>query len=230
MLQRECVLQEQAAALVSEARERVAHPTLSTDWWVLECGGGGDCLFHALGRALGESMLTVRDWAAHGVTVANVDRLLEYYTTIYPVGSWSREDVRSAPDRVAALRAVIRTPGPSYEGDDTTLRLLVSQPDVALAVVVVAGQEVYPQIFANRHSQRLVVLYHRGNHWQLAAWQPEPQCPHLWLQLDPFAPPASLWQALSREAGVADLWEAFGHWEPRLELDGQSPETNVSLF
>jgi hypothetical protein len=196
--------------------------TPSTDWKILECGGGGDCFFHVVATATSTSMNEVRRWVSECVNDANVDEILSYYTNVYKVGSWCRKSITDLSDikaRIHALQKVIQTKGPMYQGDDTTMKLLLQHPehnDIGF-VVLQSNGTVYPQCFLSKHTKRLVVLYHCRSHWQLVARDLSPILQ--WqLTFDPFGDLPEFLQDCFKSIDV-DIKSDFGVWTPRLELE-----------
>lgn len=202
---------------------RLWHPMpTNSEWLVTECGGGGDCLFHAIGFAIKSSMSEVRAMAAQGVTVENVDLLLDYYNRVYPVSTAITAPIAQLPtvaERAGRLREVINTPGCAYMGDDTTLRLIVSQCKHRVGFVVFDTHgNIHGQVFMSRYVRQLIALYHTGDHWQLVGCKVRNDPLHrVQTTFDPFAPPEFLTQKLG-EIGV-NMAQHYATWAPRLELE-----------
>lgn len=194
-------------------------PFHNTHEWVrAECGGGGDCLFHSCGVALGVKQQDVRRMIADAINASNVDRLVHYYNTSYRVGSWDREAIIHTPqlhDRVAKMRAVVHTSGPTYMGDDTTLRLLVSDCSNVGFLVLFMNGDVSPQVYMSKYTRRLVVLLYLPGHWQIVG---QVVGSDVRLTFDPYTLPLWLTERLSRLN--IDVQRDFADWNPRLELDG----------
>jgi hypothetical protein len=191
-----------------------------------ECGGGGDCFFKSVAHALKVTSEAVRGYAAQGVNLANVDELLQYYEQVYPVGSWHPARIQAllTPEaRVRTLQQVIRTPGPSYQGDDTTLKLLAKH-GVACLIWDARERSMYPHVFCNETCTRLVLLLHQPGHWQLLGWSPlEDVYQRVQMVFDPFGrlpPPVEQWLT----AMQIDMSQDFGAWSaPSLLLERRPP-------
>jgi hypothetical protein len=196
-------------------------PGAPEGWLVTECGGGGDCFFHSVGVALRMSFADVRAHTADCVNEDNVDRLLTYYDKKYHEGNWNRKlilDLPNPAERVEAMKRVIRTTGPLYQGDDTTMRMLVNHHTLKVGFIVFYMKgDLHRQVFANRNTRRLIVLMFLPGHWQLVG-QLIPNDPYHRVQttFEPFPPPDFLAQKLA-DVDV-DMVEHFAQWEPRLEL------------
>lgn len=202
-------------------------PGAPPGWVVLECGGGGDCLFHSVGFALRQSFQEIRQAAASVIDATNVDRLLRYYHDVYREGQWSRPALLQLPDvadRVRGLQNVVSTAGGLYLGDDTTLRLLVNHADLRVGFVVFDHRgQLHRQVFANQTTERLITLLYVPGHWQLVAHQMEQDPFHrIQTTFEPFAPPEFLRQKLA-EIDV-NMGAHFSQWAPRLELEQVSTE------
>jgi hypothetical protein len=225
-------------ALVWSSEDRALTPewgvTALASLHVRDCGGGGDCLFLSIGYALQVSGEMVRGWLAQAVTTDNVDELLRFYAESYreyngspmkpgqrlpTVGErWHATALRDLPTVFArrdALRAVMQTQGPTFQGDDTSLKLLMHLQHVAFLVFDAQGR-LHPQLFCAGHCRRMVLLRHLPGHWQLLG-HVDPDDPYGRLQtvLDPFGPlPVPVRQALLDVYGVQDLVGGFGAWRP----------------
>ena len=199
-------------------------PRENQSWRINECGGGGDCLFHSIAYALRISMLEVRKMVADAVNNANIDDLLTYYTEVYPVLHVTAA-MRKSPTRTSMFKQLISTPGPAYMGDDTSLRLLVSQPANRVGFIIFNSTgELHGQVFLSKHVQQMVILYHTPGHWQLVGHVlPNDPFHRVQLTFDPFQLPGFLTQKLAA-LGV-NVTKEFATWEPRLELERKKVET-----
>ena len=98
---------------------------------IVECGGGGNCLFHTIAHGLRSmqprpfSMKDVRGYLANTVTDENVNEFIqltqEDQTLAKPAGTIPLNQLMGKQ----TVRAIISKCGRSYQGTDTTLRWLV---------------------------------------------------------------------------------------------------------
>ena len=194
------------------------------NWYVTECGGGGDCFFHSVGTAMGVSQETVRRWTAESVNETNIDLLLDYYHRVYPVGMWSRQSIMRLPttqERVSALRAVITTNGPTYEGDDRTMALLVMNPRLCMGFLVATHTgEFHRQCFLSRYTRHMIVLMHLPGHWQLVVHKVQGDVHHrLRSTFDPYSDALPDFVKTKFAEIEVDPVEEFSTWEPKIELE-----------
>lgn len=89
---------------------------------VLECGGGGDCLFHCIATAFSKqssrevSMVEVRQWLAQSVRLGGRDDVfLQQYRLDWPNFTGKADE----------LQRLIQTPGPVFQGSLSCLEQLV---------------------------------------------------------------------------------------------------------
>lgn len=203
---------------------RFFHPLRGSnnEWIVTECGGGGDCFFHSVATALHTDFTEVRKWTAETITVENVDRILKYYKEVYREGGWSRDAVmqlENVQDRVHALQVIVQKRGVTYQGDDTTMRMLVNHPTLRVGFLVFRFDgSMHHQCFLSRHTRKVVVLMHLPGHWRLVGQL----CPgdlygRVQVTFDPWSLPQLLTERLDG-IGV-DVHRDFSTWDPRLELE-----------
>lgn len=161
---------------------------------VRECGGGGDCLFHAIAYGLNQnyrftSPLTaqsLRNTTAFNISKENVDDYLDEYIReqkqkSLPSRSFDPLAIarnKNVNDRVTHLQRVVSTPGFSYQGDDLSLKLLSHSAffkENKLGFLVIKDNgffdcKLYPSDLV---SEDFLVLYNisdakMGGHWKLA--------------------------------------------------------------
>lgn len=115
-----------------------------------ECGGGGDCLFHCIGVAVGKPMERVREWLAHTITPHNLSRFHARVGT------------------VQQTQMHVRTNGWTYIGTDDTLQWMARKSHLGFVVLSSFGPD-FTTVIQNEHSTKYLMLYNIANsHWQLA--------------------------------------------------------------
>jgi hypothetical protein len=164
----------------------LSHP-LVEHIYVLECGAGGDCLFHALAGGLNQlheapifSMQQMRELAAAQLTpevFGGSDGFFQNWDPPDHYGRLARRrllKMSSDAERVVAMRGIISRVGHGYWGETETLRhlLLFAPPfrDRRIGFAVVGlqdpppGQKVGPkpftQILRLQDTEHLMCLYH----------------------------------------------------------------------
>lgn len=106
------------------------HPRLATIF-VLETGGGGDCLFHAVAAGFNHlfnamilQMEQVRELAAKQLGQLTEDQVVEFIIDL--LGRMPHQFKTLTPaNRLAQLQAIVRKPGGTYWGETGTLRQLL---------------------------------------------------------------------------------------------------------
>lgn len=169
-------------------------PLATVDWWkwstmrsiehfrVVDCGGGGDCLFRSIGKSLGFPQEDIRILAASGLT--ELPAFLESEKLLRREGghySWRIEDVHT----LHQMQEIIRTSGNLYWGDTSTLDLLCQTPMLRRGhigfVIFRTDGVVDPRLFAagpEYEVTHLCLLYNDSNHhWKLVSCDGFLLCP-----------------------------------------------------
>lgn len=181
----------------------------SLHWWrwstifglehfrVIECGGGGDCLFHAVGKALGVRAPDIRRLAASVLDQpGQLDKFLKSEVAQRKITphlshyAWDPTVIRSAPE----MKTIIETSGNLYWGDNITLHLLCQTDTIWNSrigfVIFRPDGIVEPELFAARgipqSVTQLCLLYHDSlhQHWQLVSCDRQLLCPRSLPQLE----------------------------------------------
>lgn len=165
-------------------------PDLVNGLYVRECGGGGDCLFHAIAYGVNHSSerksrenLTfsdVRQYAAQGINANNAVQFL-HHMMLDPTANrfkptilqqkFERKEV-PIPELVAAIKTIIEMPGFYYQGDEGSLNALTHEDtktpvsDIGYVILRSTGQ-ILCSVYGD-DKPYLMILYNVGNyHWQL---------------------------------------------------------------
>uniref|UniRef100_A0A6C0BMI3 OTU domain-containing protein n=1 Tax=viral metagenome TaxID=1070528 RepID=A0A6C0BMI3_9ZZZZ len=153
---------------------------------LLECGGGGDCLFHVLAAALNLlegtrlSMVQVREWLANCVKVETLsafcDMILDEQRSGRARGSANMERVikNATPKLLETLQALIKKPGRLFQGTDGCLRwLLEHHPQFVHYGFVIFSSWGYhhTQVIETPKSRIYILIFNNAHtqHWQLVA-------------------------------------------------------------
>lgn len=171
-------LEETASSILQRASDQqryvlsrrfVAHsPRDAPSFGIGECGGGGDCFFHSIARAVDyvpqlalavaaaakelepkspeQRMLRFREFTARQLTTATLAGFWRDVGTMSPAepAHKCRKQHEAAEQQAECLRALMRRAG-GYQGDEGALRLLVNSPEfrdarAGILVVRVADQ------------------------------------------------------------------------------------------
>ncbi len=166
--------------------------------FVMDCGGGGDCLFKSIAAGYNRlpvdlrqeigllptqkvTFKDVRHTVASHVTAENIELINVIYRTQQQEPSvWKQSFVKlwynnSNPNNsnsnidIDTMRKIITTSGTLYEGDDVALSLLSKHPKIGYLVLDSRGK-IY--CFQDAHIHEYYMLIHVINpgHYQLAAW------------------------------------------------------------
>lgn len=172
-------------SLLTEVQTKGGIPLLTKGWWkwstipgvehfwVVECGGGGDCLFLSIGKAFGWESRTVRDMAAASLDdPSQFSSFLQGALRHRRAGEhygWNVEQIRTVND----MKTIIKTPGNLYWGDTSTLQLLAEsalfkRSRIGFLVFRTDGM-IDPRLFAAEGitPDYYCLLYNDHNvHWQ----------------------------------------------------------------
>ena len=172
-----------------EALEEYGLEPLSEEWtmrlddnyFLLDCGGDGDCLFHVFSEALNLYNISkgkkkyklydaqdIRKIAADSVTRKNFRDILCIYTLAKEsndfIGLWNPVFVET----VRELREEIREMGDNFWGDQVILSLI--QEKLKLNVIILSNTNtcVYPTgTDINKYERTIVIYYYNDVHFQL---------------------------------------------------------------
>jgi len=151
---------------------------------VMECGGGGDCLFHAIAQGLrtsgypelaNVSMQDIRNWAAEMLTLDNLPMFVQDWNQ-------SKEKQMSLEE----IQKRIRSCGNDYQGETGTLQFLLCHHPILkkyrLGFMVInlhshrfrtpqpktKKDRLIAQYFTDENTEFVMTLYCTGEHWLLA--------------------------------------------------------------
>jgi len=144
--------------------------------YVVDCGGGGDCLFYVIAKSLQLSgipqfktatMPMMREWAADMLTETNFVEFMHDHKNIITNVSQSA---------LTEMKATIQRSGNDYQGETGTLQfLLLHHPEfrkLKLGFLVLnlnfKRDGFIVQYFVLQDTQWVMMLYCTGNHWLLA--------------------------------------------------------------
>jgi len=175
-----------------EALEEYGLEPLSEEWemrlddnyFLLDCGGDGDCLFHVISEALNLYNIAkgknkyklydaqdIRKIAADSVTRKNFRDILCSYTLAKEsdefIGLWNPNFVETVKD----LREEICEMGDNFWGDQIILSLI--QDKLKLNVIILSNTttSVYPTgTDINKYERTIVIYYYNDVHFQLVSY------------------------------------------------------------
>jgi hypothetical protein len=159
--------------------------------YVMECGGGGDCLFHVVARALrlsghpdfgNVSMLDVRNWAAEMLNPENRGPFLL---------DWNKNKTHLTLEET---QKQIRAAGSEYQGETGTLQFLLCHHPLMkkhrIGFMVVSlnpkKNKLIAQYFTDENTEFVMMLYCTGEHWLLAGTPVSPSFVSCFLALVSF--------------------------------------------
>ena len=164
-----------------------------------ECGGGGDCLFHAASygvtavrklrdgeKAIEADYTDARKWAADALIPEDLQEtpgslisqalFSQQNDPEWEKDWWQPNQVAGSGDPLEAMREVIKTEGWYYQGDPVTVDLLTRamKPEGIGFIILTSGGSFYcPDKEGGEavDSDYWVLLLNRGGyHWQLAGY------------------------------------------------------------
>ena len=116
----------------------------SCNYGLIDCGGGGNCLFHCIAQSLNKpyepdaelyDYQDIRNIAAEQINQDNLDIILINYRALKEVGDfdgyWDPNDIES----VEELQEVIRESGDSFWGDHIIIQLLQEALDMNIIIL-----------------------------------------------------------------------------------------------
>ena len=148
----------------------------------VECGGGGDCMFHCLARLYTQcskitvNMRQMRELLATAITQDNVKAFIELKASELRQQHTSdfQELVRTIDDRpIPRVRSLVRTCGTKYQGTDVDLKWLCQYSpqfvDVGFMVLSSFGIDYYTLIQGDEEPSMYIMLFNDAvrAHWQL---------------------------------------------------------------
>jgi hypothetical protein len=160
-----------------------ANPMLKA-MFALDCGGGGDCLFHVLAAGYNHlfqkllfDMQGMRNLTAQQVVALRSEQLDEFLIDLYgrkpdAVRNWTAEN------KAAYLQSLIRRPGNSYWGETGTLRqLLLHHPafrdyGIGFAVVSIRSKPIAFRAISDHESSAYVASGKQPPSTVAAKWEP----------------------------------------------------------
>ena len=171
-----------------EALEEYGFEPLSEEWtmrlddnyFLLDCGGDGDCLFHVISEALNLDNMSkgkksilyeakdIRKIAASSVTRKNFRDIICAYTLAKEsddfIGLWNPNFVETVKD----LREEILEMGDNFWGDQLILALIQDKLKLNVIILSNTNTRVYPTCTdINKFEKTIVIYYYNEVHFQL---------------------------------------------------------------
>jgi hypothetical protein len=153
---------------MSSSRTLKKWNTSTIEFLVEECGGGGDCMFHAVAAAFNRlftqtvTMQTIRDALATSINSENIHMFAELMDIPMNLS-------------LTQVRDLVRRPGASFQGTDVVLQwlcmysILFTEHRVGVVCFTGYGPGYEMRIGDDEATQLYILLYnHFGTHWQLA--------------------------------------------------------------
>lgn len=146
----------------------------------LDCGGGGNCMFHVLAKIVNEyeypyTYKNMRSMCAGMVNEDNIDQILEAYNNESIVFSedfnWSPKRLmnRKPKIKVRMMKNIIKQDGSFFEGDLMCLNLIVKShvfKKYKIGLVAITNNDMLIKIETSYIPQRYSILYNIDNiHW-----------------------------------------------------------------
>ena len=163
------------------------------EFYIQDCGGNGDCLFHVLSVAFTKlfgisfSMQDIRNKLASTLSIDTITFFLEQLcsdqkeytlsgsTLIQPILSNLKENLITKDTALTILQSIINKPGLYFQGTDVVLNWLIkydqllNQYSVGFVIFNSYGPS-FLQTCVSDNSCVFILLYNSPNqHWQLAS-------------------------------------------------------------
>ncbi len=157
---------------------------LDDNYFLLDCGGDGDCLFHVISEALNLDNISsgkkkvslydakdIRKIAADSVNRKNFRDIICAYTLAKEsddfIGLWNPLFVETVKD----LREEILEMGDNFWGDQLVLSLIQDKLKLNVIILSDTSTKVYPTgTDINKFERTLVIYYYNDVHFQLVSY------------------------------------------------------------
>ena len=176
----------------TEALEEYGFEPITDEWmmrlcdnyFLLDCGGEGDCLFHVISEALnldniakGKKRYTmydaqdIRKIAANSVNRKNFRDILCAYTLAKESGEFNGLWDPTFVDTVRELRQEILEMGDNFWGDQIILSLIQERLKLNVIILSNLNTSVYPTgEDINKYERTIVIYYYDNIHFQLVSY------------------------------------------------------------
>ena len=159
---------------------------LDDNYFLLDCGGDGDCLFHVISEALNLDKISkskkgkktilyeakdIRKIAADSVTRKNFRDIICAYTLAKEsdefIGLWNPNFVETVKD----LREEILEMGDNFWGDQIILSLIQEKLKLNVIILSNTSTSIYPTgTDINKFERTIVIYYYNDVHFQLVSY------------------------------------------------------------
>jgi len=159
---------------------------LDDNYFLLDCGGDGDCLFHVISEALNLDKISkgkkgkktilyeakdIRKIAADTVTRKNFRDIICAYTLAKEsdefIGLWNPSFVETVKD----LREEILEMGDNFWGDQIILSLIQEKLKLNVIILSNTSTSIYPTgTDINKFERTIVIYYYNDVHFQLVSY------------------------------------------------------------
>lgn len=157
---------------------------LDDNYFLLDCGGDGDCLFHVISEALNLDNISkgkkkvslydakdIRKIAADSVNRKNFRDIMCAYTLAKEsddfIGLWNPLFVETVKD----LREEILEMGDNFWGDQLVLSLIQDKLKLNVIILSDTSTKVYPTgTDINKFERTIVIYYYNDVHFQLISY------------------------------------------------------------
>lgn len=154
-------------------------------FFIQECGGFGDCLFHVFAIALNDKVNeniynanNIRESIAHSLeySLSLLPETWDHYLYLYHAQGLY-QNVHTLKD----FQKLIRTMGSTYEGDDITLTILKHLFEVNVILLNSHETSFYCRGDKETYNNYILIWYIDGIHYQIVGYECETnQCRYYW--------------------------------------------------
>jgi len=170
------VQKKQPSQIFSRSLNRWKDSALA--FYVEECGGGGDCLFHCIAKALTRlvseeiTMTHIRDRLANTLSEETITEFLTNIKEDQDQQLLPGSKRVSVTEQVENVRKLVSSSGTTFPGTDVVLRWLLKHDDLFtyLKVGFVIFSTFGPgyTTILNKGADNFILLFNHANmHWQL---------------------------------------------------------------
>lgn len=154
-------------------------------FWIEECGGEGDCMFHAVAVGIGRmtnqrySMQQVRQLLSTSLTTDNFTAFLDCTRHDIDQGGKMAQlqtiitnQPAREPEMLGIVRKVIEAPGHAFQGTDTCLEWLTTHVPLFRQIGFMIFSSYGPDftVVINPKAENFLLLFNTpNNHWQLGS-------------------------------------------------------------
>lgn len=158
---------------------------LNNRLFVIECGMGGDCLFHSIAYLLSKfnninyDYKNIRELTANLINKNNINSILDTYTVDYINNKsdflWNPSKLikfESETKKIETFKCIIKTSGFLYEGDLISLNLITNS-DIfiqnKIGLIIITNTRQIIRIETSKYEPDIFgILFNISNiHWQL---------------------------------------------------------------